>query len=125
METREEMEEELVNYFETIITKDRRNRSKHIEKISRHVPNLITQSQNDLLMNSMELQEVTDVVYQMEEGNAPGLDGLTTNLFHHFWDLIKIEVWQVMEDSHTNRGVLWIFNSNFISLIPKQKELIL
>ena len=69
--------------------------------------------------------EIEEVIRKMEDEKNLGPNGFTTNFFHHFWDLIKIEVWQVMEDSHTNRGVLWIFNSNFISLIPKQKELIL
>ena len=41
-ETREEMEEELINYFGTIMKEDRVDRSEHISKITKHIPSLVT-----------------------------------------------------------------------------------
>ena len=42
VETRKEMEEELINYFGTIMKEDRVDRSEHISKITQHMPSLVT-----------------------------------------------------------------------------------
>eukprot|EP00253_Pinus_taeda_P011126 PITA_11126 len=58
---------------------------------------------------------------QLKKGKAPGLDGFTTTFFQTFWELIKLEVWQVVEV----RALHWLLpslNSTFIALIPKEQE---
>jgi len=58
------------------------------------------------------------VVRQLKAGKVPGPDGFTSNFFHNFWDLIKMEVWQVVEESRSLRWMfLWV-NATFIALIP-------
>ena len=49
------------------------------------------------------------------------LDGYMINFFHHFWDMIKMEVWRFVEDSRQDRGVLQTFNATFLTLIPKSE----
>ena len=44
VETREDMEEESINYFGTIMKEYWRDRSEHIEKGMRNIPNLVTQA---------------------------------------------------------------------------------
>ena len=66
------------------------------------------------------MQEVEEVVNQMALGKAPGLDGFTSNFFHHFWDLVKGEVLKIIEESRRKRGVLKAFNATFLNLIPKE-----
>ena len=55
----------------------------------------------------------------MAQGKAPGMDGFTTNFFHFFWDMIKEEVWEIVEESRHKWGVLKAFNATFLSLILK------
>ena len=55
----------------------------------------------------------------MAQGKAPSLDGFTTNLFQFFWEMIKEEVWAIVEESRSKRGVLKDFNATFLTLIPK------
>ena len=50
-------------------------------------------------LNIVDLQEVEDAINQMELGKALGPYGFTTNFFHYFWDLIKQEVWEIVEES--------------------------
>jgi len=61
-------------------------------------------------------------VYQLKAGKAPGPDGFTSNFLHNFWDLIKLEVWQVVEESRTLRWMYPGLNATFIALIPKAEE---
>ena len=65
------------------------------------------------------MQEVEEVMHLMAQGKAPGPDGFTSNFFHFFWDLIKEEVWAIVEESWKSKGVLKAFNMTFLSLITK------
>ena len=56
----------------------------------------------------------------MEKGKAPGSDGFTVDFFQSCWDLIKEEIWEVVEESRNTRQVLTSFNATFLSLIPKE-----
>ena len=55
----------------------------------------------------------------MEKGKAPGLDRFTVDFFQSCWDLVKEEIWEVMEESRGMGQVLMTFNVTFLSLIPK------
>ena len=56
----------------------------------------------------------------MALGKSPGLNGFTSNFFHYFWDLVKEEVLNIVEESRNKRGVLKAFNETFPTLIPKE-----
>ena len=56
----------------------------------------------------------------MALGKAPSPDGFTSNFFHHFLDLVKEEVVEIVEESRSKRGVLKAFNVTFLTLIPKE-----
>ena len=66
------------------------------------------------------MQEVEEVIHQMAPRKAPGPDDFTSNFFHHFWDLVKEEVLEIVEESIITRGVLKAFNATFITLVPKE-----
>ena len=57
----------------------------------------------------------------MIEGKYLGPNGFPMNLFHHLWDLIKLEVWKIVEDSTVSRRILLDFNATFLILIAKCK----
>ena len=50
-------------------------------------------------MRTIECEEVEEAVLQMEKGKAPGLDGFTIDSFQSCWDLVKEEIWEVVEES--------------------------
>ena len=56
----------------------------------------------------------------MALGKSRGPNGFTSNFFHYFWDLVKEEVLNIMEESRNKRGVLKAFNATFLTLIPKE-----
>ena len=57
----------------------------------------------------------------MEKGKAPGPDGFTIDFFQNCWDLVKEELWEVVEESKRTKRVLKAFNTTFLSLIPKEQ----
>ena len=68
------------------------------------------------------MQEVDDAMSQLKEGKAPGPDGFTTTFFHTFWELLKHEVWQIVEESRNLHWLLPSLNTTFIALIPKEED---
>ena len=55
----------------------------------------------------------------MKEGASLGPDGFTVNFFHHFWEMIKIDVWNIVEQSRLSGRILPALNATFLTLIPK------
>jgi len=68
------------------------------------------------------MQEVEDAMAQLKDGKAPGPDGFTANFFHAFWELIKTEVWELVDESRSMHWVLPSLNTTFIVLVPKVEE---
>jgi len=95
------------------------DKSQAIEKITRNIPKHISENHNQMILKPVDLQEVELAVRQLKAGKAPGPDGFTSNIFHNFWDLIKMEVWQVVEESHSLRWMFSGVNATFIALVPK------
>ena len=56
----------------------------------------------------------------MAWGKASGPDSFTSNFFHFFWDLVKEDVLNIVEEFRTKKGVLKAFNATFLTLIPKE-----
>eukprot|EP00253_Pinus_taeda_P031999 PITA_31999 len=114
------IEQELLTYFKQVHHETQTDRTEAIDKIIKSIPKIITEEHNQMLLKLITLQEVEKAVQQLKEGKAPGPNGFTSNFFHNFWDLIKLEVWQVVEESRANRWMLPSMNATFITLIPKE-----
>eukprot|EP00253_Pinus_taeda_P008595 PITA_08595 len=122
LETQEEIEKEFLHYFKEISQEPNINRGEAIDNITRHIPRLVSEEQNSLLLKPISLQEVELAVKSLKAGKAPGPDGFSSNFFHHFWELIKWEVWQVVEESRSLRWMYPGLNATFIALIPKSED---
>eukprot|EP00253_Pinus_taeda_P030389 PITA_30389 len=122
IEDHEKIEAEFLNHFAQVHTEPEGDKRLAIERITKNVPKIITEEHNELLLHPILMQEVDDAMSQLKEGKAPGPDGFTTTFFHTFWDLIKYEVWQIVEESRTLHWMLPSLNTTFIALIPKEED---
>ena len=92
LENHEDMERELIDHFSNVHQEPPLRRHPAIDQISHLIPKIITEEHNQMLLRSVSLQEVEAALAQTKIGKAPGPDDFTSNFFHHFWDLINIEV---------------------------------
>eukprot|EP00253_Pinus_taeda_P009912 PITA_09912 len=122
IETHEGIEENFLRYFKKVHQEPSIDRLPTIEKILQQIPKLIIEEHNLLLLQPILLHEVDSAVKQLKAGKAPGPNGFTSNFFHQFWDLIQIEVWQLVEESHALRWMYPGLNATFMALIPKTAE---
>lgn len=74
MEDHGDIEKELIKHFKSI--------HQEPNKIVSHIPNVIAEEHNQLLLHSVTFQEVQSAMKQLQEGKAPGLDGFTSTFFH-------------------------------------------
>lgn len=121
VEQHEEIEESL-NHFKQVHQEPEIDRRPAIDRITHNVPKLIMEEHNELLLRPILTREVDTTMSQLKDGKAPGPDGFTTTFFHNFWELIKLEVWQVVEESRAHHWLLPSLNSTFIALIPKEVD---
>eukprot|EP00253_Pinus_taeda_P029073 PITA_29073 len=122
VEEHKEIEQTLLNHFQQVHREPEGDKQRAIGKITSNIPKLVTEEQNELLMRPIQPREVDEAMAQMKEGKAPGPDGFTTTFFHAFWDMIKKDVWEIVEESRALRWILPSFNSMFIALIPKEEN---
>jgi hypothetical protein len=52
-----------------------------------------------MLMRPIERKEVEEVVMQMEKGKDLGPEDFMVDFFQQCWDLVKEEVWEIVEES--------------------------
>ena len=80
------------------MTKDGNDRDQDIVKIIALIPRTITREDNDMLNKPISMRKVEDAISQIDQEKAPNPDFFTTKFFHFFWDMIKDEVWEIVEE---------------------------
>ena len=66
------------------------------------------------------MTKLKEEIKKMINDKALVLDGFTTNLFHACWNIIKEEPLEIVEQSRKIGKFMKVFNSTFLSLIPKE-----
>jgi hypothetical protein len=58
----------------------------------------------------------------MPNGKSLGPDGFTMKFFKACWEVVKQDVYKVVEDSRRSTSILKELNATLITLIPKENE---
>eukprot|EP00253_Pinus_taeda_P031736 PITA_31736 len=68
------------------------------------------------------MQEVEDALSQLKDGKVPGPDGFIAIFLHAFWEHIKTEVVELVEEARSMHWILPSLNFTFIALVPKVED---
>jgi exonuclease III len=117
-----DLETNLIDYFQDLLTEPIPDRQAAINKITRHVPSLVTQEKNAALLRPFTIEEVDQALQDTPKCKAPGPDGFTSDFFHYCWPMIRTEVWEILEDSRVTGKVLQALNATFLTLVPKEGQ---
>ena len=82
VESQEELERTVNSLFSTLLEEPDEDRAASQRELIKHIPEVIMEEHNILLIKPIEMEEVEEVDNQMAENKAPGPDGFTTNFFH-------------------------------------------
>eukprot|EP00253_Pinus_taeda_P007867 PITA_07867 len=101
--------------WETIL-----DREHFIRDLTGYIPRLVTREDNFNLNRLVIEEEVSEVIKEMQNGKAPSPDGFNVDFFKSCWNIVKLDILNIVEDSRLNKNILKVLNTSFISLIPKQ-----
>jgi hypothetical protein len=83
--------------------------------------NQVTREKNNLLIRPFSEEEV---VFQMEQNQAPGLDGFPTEFFQACCGIIKSDLMALFLDFYADNLLLYSLNFGTIILLLKCREAI-
>jgi hypothetical protein len=58
----------------------------------------------------------------MPNGMAPGLYGFTVDFLKSCWEVVKYDIYGVVEESRRSTSIMKSLNATMITLIPKENE---
>ena len=110
-----------VNYFSDLFTREDPSAGPEQQDILDCIPHLVSPEMNAILLSPILLPELEKVVFNMKKGKAPGPDGFPIEFFQEFWEIIKYDLLDVVQESYSNKQMLKSLNSTFLVLIPKKE----
>ena len=72
-------------------------------------------------MRDISLEELEGIMFNMKKGKALGPDGFQIEFFQELWDIIKLDLLAVVQESQHNSQMLRAINATFLALIPKME----
>lgn len=78
-------------------------------------------SQKDWLERPFEESEVKQIVWSIEDDKAPSLDGFTMAFFKSYWEVVKRDIMETMENFYKEAFSEKGSNTTFICLVPKKE----
>lgn len=112
----------ITEHFNNIAQEPEIDRTEATGNLIKSIPESISNEQNQALSREISLEEVEEAVKEMPNDKAPGPDGFTINFYEACWEIVKLEVWEVVEDSRCSSSILKSLNSTFLALIHKEEE---
>ena len=80
---------------------------------------VISPEENEELCSIPTTLEIKEVVFSMGSLKAPGLDGLPLLFFKRYWEIVKKEVIEAVQNFYQSSTLMSNLNHTFIALIPK------
>jgi hypothetical protein len=84
-------------------------------------PNFISSEAATELYKPVTLSELKDILIHFKKERSPGPDGWTSEFFIYFFDLVGMDLLQMVEDSRLKGKISGSLNATFLVLIPKEK----
>ncbi len=73
--------------------------------------------------SDITLQELTDAVKQLSLGRLPGIDGIITDFYHYFWNVLEQDFYEVAKECFENGFLPSNCRRAVLSLLPKKRGL--
>lgn len=93
------MENLMAQHFKEILIEPNIRREDDIDKISQHIPKIVTSDQNLALLRLITKAEVDEVIKKMAKNKAPRPDGFTLELYQATWSFMNQDIVNAVEES--------------------------
>jgi len=85
-------------------------------------PSFLNEEENIALMVEVLEEELKEVLHRLQKDKIPSPDGWTIEFFLGFYELINMDILDVVEKSRSQGNMHAPLNATFISLIPKYED---
>ena len=90
-----------------------------IINIAGHFPRFVNDEESASLFDPVSLEELESTIKWFKKERSPGPDGWTIEFYIAFYEMIKLDLLQVVEECRILGSMYNAINSTFIALIPK------
>nr|XP_027090446.1 uncharacterized protein LOC113711482 [Coffea arabica] len=117
LEDEDSIGQEAVGFFHSLLTAEE---VSDVDDLLVHIPRLVTEHQNDVLLGEVTMEEVKRVVFDLDKDSAPGMDGFTGFFFRHCWNFVALDILAATKDFLAGTPIPKGIASTLIVLIPKK-----
>lgn len=110
---------EATRYISQLFSKEEFGSLVEIRTILDCIPQLVSSSMNMDLLRPIMLEELEKVIFGMKKGKSIGPNVFLIEFFKEFWEIIKFDLLEVVQESYQNKQTLKSLNATFLALIPK------
>ena len=93
-----------------------------ISEVTCAVPRCVTEDMNAELTKVFTRDEVTNALKQLHPTKAPGLDGMSAIFFHKYWDIVGLNITNMVLNVLNSNMPITEINKTNITLIPKTSQ---
>ena len=82
----------------------------------------LSEEEQKFLTKKFTMEELKEAVFGMEKNKASGPDGFNIEFYQHFCNLVKVDLFALLEEFYDHRLDLGRLNYGVISLLPKGSD---
>lgn len=86
------------------------------------LPNSINSAQASDISRPFTLEEIKEALWAMKDDASPGPDGFGSAFYKSNWDLVKMDLLNLLNDFHVGKADLKRLNTAYIVLLPKKTD---
>ena len=109
-----------VNHFEALFWEPEQASIAEVIRVTQMFPRYAEEEDNRRMMRPVTEEELKVVLGSFQKDKSPGPDGWSIELFLALYEVLGLDLLQVVEDTRISGRLPASFNSTFIALIPKK-----
>ena len=90
-----------------------------MEEVTNLIPTKASKEMNHDLIKDFSAEEVRTALQQMHPTKAPGPDGMSAIFYQKYWDIVGIDVKNMVLNVLNTNASLHDINDTYITLVPK------
>ena len=108
-----------VTHFQQLFKAPAQASIAEIIQLAQMFPRFVDEEGNEELLKAVTEEELKVVWGSFQKDKSPGPDGWTIDFFMALFDILGMDLLQVLEESRSSGWIPASFNTTFIALIPK------
>ena len=116
-----EIIQETHKFYKQLYTAEETSQEATTQIFDIDIP-ILTDTERDKCEGHVTLDETTDAVNKMANNKSPGIDGLTTNFYKHFWDLFGEKLTFIYNEAFLRGHLTLMQKRGIISLLYKKND---